>query len=225
MNKKEFNSRVYNQKFEKRIDKETRIRIKRVLKLIGKDKKVLDIACYDGFIAKKIKDQGNKVVGIEISKKAVKLCRRRGIKCIEQDIEKRLPFKKNSFDVVHAGEIIEHVFDTDKLLQEIKRVLKPKGFLILTTPNLGALTRRIKLLFGKNPLIEIGLISPTGEKSAGHIRYFTIGSLRELLNRNGFYIEKFETDFILFKSLRLKTLGRLFKSLGWELITKIRIKD
>ncbi|MDI6737835.1 MAG: class I SAM-dependent methyltransferase [Nanoarchaeota archaeon] len=224
MNKKEFNSKRYKEKFDAKTDWETELRIKLSLELIGKNKKVLDIGCYEGYVSERIKQLGNKVFGIEISKDAVNLCKKRGIKCFEQDIEKKFPFSVNTFDVVFAGEIIEHVFDTDGLLQEIKRVLKPNGFIVLSTPNLAALTRRLRLLFGINPLIEIGLISPDGkEKSAGHIRYFTIKSLEELLNRNGFFMEVWNTDFIALHRLRLIKLGKLFPSLGFELIVKAKI--
>lgn len=224
MNKKGFNTERYNEKFDTKTDWESELRIKLSLELIGKNKKVLDIGCYDGYVSEKIKKLGNKVFGIEISKEAVNLCNGRGIKCSEQDIEEKFPFSDNTFDVVFAGEIIEHVFDTDGLLQEIKRVLKPNGFIVLSTPNLAALTRRLRLLFGINPLIEIGLISPDRkEKSAGHIRYFTIKSLEKLLNRNGFFIDVWKTDFIAFHSLRLVKLGKLFPSWGYELIVKTKI--
>ncbi len=224
MNKKEFNTTVYNNKLDD-VNWETKMRIKIALELIGTKKKVLDVGCYEGYISEKIKELHNEVIGIEISKEAVKICNKRGIKCIEQDIEEKFPFKNNYFDCVFAGEIIEHVFDTDALLQEIKRVLKPNGALVLTTPNIAALTRRIRLLFGVNPDIEIGLILPDGKtKSAGHIRYFTIKTLEKLLNRNGFFIDKWKSDYITLKSLRLTKLAKIFPSLGFGLIVKAKLK-
>lgn len=222
MDTKEFNNAVFNTESDD--EWEARLRIKISLNMIGRGKKVLDVGCYDGFISEKIAKEGNDVIGLEISKEGVKSCNNRGIKCLEQNLEKKFPFKENTFDVVFAGEIIEHVFDTDKLLQEIKRVLKPEGSLVITTPNIAALTRRLRLLLGRNPHIDIGLISPQGEKSAGHIRYFTIKSLEQLLCRNGFKIERWRTDFILFYSLRLVKLGKLFPSLGWGLLVNSKIK-
>lgn len=47
-----------------------------------------------------------------------------------------LPFEDNSFDIVTCREVIEHVEDEQKALKEIKRVLKPHGYLLITTPNL-----------------------------------------------------------------------------------------
>lgn len=219
--KTEFNTYVYDTKIDDiKAGKEAKIRINLALNLIGKNKKVLDIGCYEGYISEKIKNYGNEVVGLEISEIGAKLCNERGIKCFHQDIEAKLPFSDNSFDVVFGGEVIEHVFDTDSLLQEIKRILKPKGYVVLTTPNIASLPRRLRLLLGINPMIDIGLISPQGEKSAGHIRYFTKKSLEQLLNRNGFFIDQWSTDFIIFNRLRLAKLGKLFPKLGYTLIIK-----
>ncbi|VVB60055.1 Ubiquinone biosynthesis O-methyltransferase [uncultured archaeon] len=224
--KKKFNTLKYNCRSDDATSNiDTKVRIQSVLDLIGRGRKVLDIGCYDGYISEKIKENGNDVIGIDISKEGARLCNERGIKCIEQDIEKKFPFPADSFDVVFGGEIIEHVFDTDALLQEIQRVLKPGGFLVLTTPNIASLTKRIHFLFGNTPSIEIGLISPDGkEKGAGHIRYFTINSLEKLLNRNGFFIEIWKTDFITLHKLKLVTLGRMLPSFGYELIVKAKVE-
>jgi len=220
--KKEFNTCKYNLKSDDATSNlDTQIRIQIVLEMLGKNKKILDIGCYDGYISEKIKEHGNDIVGIDISKEGARLCNERGIKCIEQDIEKKFPFPDNSFDAVFGGEIIEHVFDTDGLLQEIKRVLRSGGILVLTTPNVASLTKRIHFLFGNTPGIEIGLISPDGkDKGAGHIRHFTIKSLEKLLNRNEFFIEKWKTDFITLNRIKLITLGMMFPSFGYELIVK-----
>lgn len=224
MKRKEFNSAKYTTRADdKSTDWEAAFRTKIALRMIGSGKKVLDIGCYDGYITAKIRAMGNDVTGCELSRVAVRLCRQRGLKCIEHDLEERFPFPSRSFDVIFAGEIIEHIYDTDGLLQECRRLLRPGGSLVLTTPNIAALTRRLKLLWGANPLIDIGLISPDGkEKSAGHIRYFTIKSLEQLLHRNGFRISTWRTDFISVHKLRFVLLGSIFPRLGWGLIVKAR---
>ena len=223
MQTKDFNTKVYSEKQDK-IDWDTKQRIKLAIRMIGKNKNVLDIGCYDGFITEKIRNYGNKVTGVEVSKQGVKWCKVRKIKVIEQDLETKFPFKDNSFDTVFGGEIIEHIFDTDSLLQEIRRILKPNGSLVLTTPNIASLTRRLKLFLGINPLIDIGLISPKGEKSAGHIRYFTKNSLNQLLKRNGFKLTNYKTEFILLHRFRFTTFSKIFPTLGWTHICKYKNK-
>ena len=96
-------------------------RIKAVIGLVGKGKRVLDIGCYDGTIAKAIADKGNDVYGMDFSSVAVDLARRKGIKAFQGDGEgNSFPFEKHFFDVIVAGEIIEHVYDTDAFLERLK---------------------------------------------------------------------------------------------------------
>lgn len=195
-------------------------RLREVLDLIGTGKNVLDIGCYDGTITKLIKGRGNDVIGLEVSDEAVVLAKGKGLQIIKADLSQRFPVSDNAFDVVFAGEVIEHIFDTDGFLQEIGRVLKKDGYLVLTTPNLATVGRRLLLLFGKNPLIENSI---RDESSVGHIRYFTKGSLSELLCSNGFKIDKLISSVVnlnLSGTLRSRLLAKLFPTLGSTLILK-----
>jgi 2-polyprenyl-3-methyl-5-hydroxy-6-metoxy-1,4-benzoquinol methylase len=54
-------------------------------------------------------------------------------------------------NVIIASEIIEHVFNTDFFIEELKRILKPIGIIILTTPNMHSATNRLLFLMGKFP--------------------------------------------------------------------------
>lgn len=197
-------------------------RLKEVLNLIGTAKKVLDIGCYDGTVTKLIKDKGNDVTGLEVSDEAIVLAKEKGLQIIKADLSERFPVSDNDFDVVFAGEVIEHIFDTDGFLQvqEISRVLKNDGHLVLTTPNSATFGRRLLLLLGKNPLIENSI---RDKSSSGHIRYFTKGSLSELLSSNGFKIDKFVSSVVNFNlsgTLRSSLLAKLFPTLGSTLILK-----
>jgi len=195
------------------------VRIGIVLSLIGKKKRVLDVGCYDGTISKLIMNNDNEVYGVDVSSKGVELAKQKGIKAIVHDVEESLPFPENFFDVVFIGEVIEHVFDTDRFLEEIKRALKVKGYLIITTPNLASLGRRILLLIGKNPLVE----TRANETASGHIRYFVKHSLYELLESHQFKIDGFTSDAVNFdnsgKHFSTK-LAKVFPALGKTLIVK-----
>ncbi len=84
------------------------------------------------------------------------------------NLEEKFPLKENSVDLIIAHEIIEHLFDTDHFVKEIKRVLKPGGFVIISTPNLASLKNRLKLLFGLYPqYLEYS------KQGAGHIHLYT----------------------------------------------------
>jgi len=112
------------------------------------------------------------------------------------DVEKGLPFKKNEFDFVFCGEIIEHIMDIDFFISNLKKVLKPNGVLVITTPNLASFWNRFFLVFGFQPhLAGVSLKKSYGnpflkwDHFCGHINLFTFKALSELLKDNGFSIE------------------------------------
>ncbi len=150
-----------------------------------KNLKILDVACNDGELTKKFEKYG-KVLAIDINKDAVKKCRERGIDCLCTDIY-GLPKKYDGyFDVIIAGDIIEHVFDTDEFLKRLYILLKKDGTLLLTTANIASIGRRIMLLMGKNPYTEFSTLLPNKEFNVGHIRYYTVENMREQFNMIGF---------------------------------------
>jgi SAM-dependent methyltransferase len=104
------------------------------------------------------------------------------------------------FDVVFCGEILEHLFSPDALLDEIRLLLRRDGILVLSTPNLGYYVNRFLLLAGISPLyLENSSEAKLGRRfrwlgqgniTEGHIRLFTYRALRDLIARKGFEIVK-----------------------------------
>lgn len=156
---------------------------------------ILDIGCNDGELTILYKRFGD-VLGIDINKDAINECKKKGLNCLCISVEKLVKKYKNYFDVVIAGDIIEHVLDTDIFLQNIYMVLKKKGILLLTTPNLSSLGRRIMLLFGKNPFIEYSTLLPSEEMNVGHIRYYVVSNLKDQLIAQKFKHIKIYGDII-----------------------------
>lgn len=218
---KNFNSRRYAKEFK--INKTESIRINQIINLIGNNRTVLDLGCGDGYIMEKIRETGNKVVGVEISSSAIAESRRKGFKVFDLNLNKDWSkYIKSKFDVVHAGEIIEHIFDTDKFLQNIRNVLKTKGSLVITTPNVASLGRRLLLLIGKSPLIEV----TARLEDAGHQRYFTRKTLIKLLEENRFKINKIESSVVNFDvrgRFYSVLLARLFPQFGNNIIVKASV--
>lgn len=197
-----------------------------IISWIGRGKRVLDIGCFDGRESYQIKKQGNDVIGIDKMKSALQIAKKRGIKTYELDVEKdRWSFRNNLFDVVLAGEIIEHLTDPDNFLVNIKRVLKPEGILILSTPNLASLGRRILLFLGRNPYIEASKYKEVnGFPSVGHLRYFVKDSLYKILEYHGFTVEKCISDRLNYGIGSSTKLARLFPSLGIRFIVRAKLK-
>ena len=104
-----------------------------------------------------------------------------------------LPFRDASFDAVIATEVIEHVRYPYRLLEEIRRVLRPSGRVLLSTPNVAIPVNRVALaLFGLFP-DDRGLHE---DPDVGHIHFFTRRSLLEGVSRKGFAVAR-EWDFLL----------------------------
>ena len=217
-NTSDFNSIRYSN--EQPIEFSEQVRVHTAINLIGTGKRVLDIGCWDGSISLLIKNQGNEVYAFENSREGIKKAQQKGIIVKEFNLEEReWPDFGFKFDAVFAGEIIEHVFDTDLFLQNIKGILKPKGILVLTTPNVAALGRRLMLLLGINPYLE----TTARPHEAGHIRYFTKADLSSLLKENGFHIDTFCSDIVNFTAsgkYYSKLIPQIFPALGRSLIVK-----
>lgn len=215
---KNFNSLRYS--FDLPINSVEKIRISKLLKLIGHGKNVLDLGCWDGSISEIIKNNNNNVSGIEIADKAIEKARKRGVAVFDINLNSDWQANiKEKYDVVLAGEIIEHIFDTDKFLQNIYNSLTADGCLVLSTPNIASLGRRLLLLFGLNPMIEITARS----NDAGHVRYFTFYNLKKLLKENNFKIMHFTSDCINFDNrgfVKSRLLSYFFPRLGRSIIIR-----
>jgi SAM-dependent methyltransferase/glycosyltransferase involved in cell wall biosynthesis len=102
---------------------------------IPKGSKVLDVGCNSGEFLKLLEEGKQcETVGVDISETVLELARQKGLKVYNADAE-NLPFEDASFDVVILREVLVHLHDPVKALREIKRVLKPSGFLLGSAPH------------------------------------------------------------------------------------------
>lgn len=93
---------------------------------------MLDMACGGGLLAPRVQLRGHRHIGIDIGRSATRLAREHGIEAVMGDVV-HLPFPAESFDVVVAGEMLEHVADLSGTVNEIGRVLRPGGVLVCDT--------------------------------------------------------------------------------------------
>ena len=177
-------------------------RLSRILAWVGANggDSILDVGCGDGFMLGLIRriGVGRDYYGVEIDPEAVIQGRKCGFDIREQSVEEPLPFSDGQMDVVIAGEILEHVVDPDLLLGEIRRVVAPTGYVILTTPNLLAWYNRILILAGVTPMfVEHSFRASYGPMYSfrrqinpvvGHVRVFNLTPLRAVVEQNRFKV-------------------------------------
>jgi 2-polyprenyl-3-methyl-5-hydroxy-6-metoxy-1,4-benzoquinol methylase len=108
--------------------------------------KLLDVGCGGGKFLQSMQHLGWQPEGVEFNESAVKTCRDSGLKVFHGELSSAA-FQDNSFDVVTARHVIEHIPTPVEFVDEIYRVLKPGGLMVLMTPNSRALGRN---WFGTN---------------------------------------------------------------------------
>ena len=156
----------------------------RLLSEIIKDesvKKVLDIGCGLGEFAGILRDNGKEVICIDGFDEYYKFVLSKKFESYRVNLEReKIPLKDNSIDLVVSLEVIEHLWNTDNYLTEIKRLLKPDGYALFTTINYNWLIYRIYHLFGNFEKFTY---------KSRHKKFYTIRSFIEEL-KNYFKIKQ-----------------------------------
>lgn len=159
---------------------------------------IVDVGCGDGAATAEVSrlDPGNTVIGVDWSSTALARAAARGLTVVQGGASGGLPLADSSVDVVIMGELIEHLVDTDAAADEARRVLRPGGLLLLSTPNLAAWFNRGLICLGVQPVFsEVslrGVYGRPGREVAGHLRLFTLRALTQFLAARGFTCERVE---------------------------------
>lgn len=148
-------------------------------------KRLLDLGAGHGTISKFFLDKGYEVYAIEWTVAGVQKLVKIGVNAIQKDIEDTpYIYEDNFFDEVFWGDNIEHLFFPEQVAQEIYRILKPGGRLVLSTPNHGWILNRLYYLLIGVPRRTEGHKIPIWEWQ--HIRYFNKAEIKRFLNHCGF---------------------------------------
>jgi 2-polyprenyl-3-methyl-5-hydroxy-6-metoxy-1,4-benzoquinol methylase len=167
-------------------------RLRALLEHVEPGMRVLDVGCGEGRFAAALAQAGAHVVGIDIAEEPLRRARERhpGLELRRVGEDETWPFGESSFDLVWAGEVIEHVADTAAWLSELRRVLRSGGSLLLSTPETG----RVKLLLAALCRRSFARhFDPLGD----HLRFYSRATLTRLIEDFGFH------------GVRVRTLGRL----------------
>ena len=197
-------------------------RAKIISKYVESGSKILDIGCGDGtvieFLSKNNKPK--EIIGIDISKRAVDYVKNKGYEVYELDVlsddfNKFLENKK--FDYIIITEVLEHIQEPERVMADIKNHFTKSVF--ISIPNAGFFMHRLRLLFGRFPVIVIA------QHVKEHIRFWTHKDFIYWCNYFGFEVEDyFVSSGLDFKSLRF--LENLFPALfANQILYKLSIKN
>ena len=167
-------------------------RLRALLEHVEPGTRVLDVGCGEGRFAAALAQAGARVVGIDVAEEPLRRARARhpGLELRRVGEGEAWPFEGSSFDLVWAGEVIEHVADTAAWLSELRRVLRSGGSLLLSTPETG----RLELLLAATGARAFARrFDPLGE----HLRFYSRATLSRLIEEFGFH------------DVQVRSLGRL----------------
>lgn len=149
--------------------------------------KILDFGCGKGGFAHMISKYCDSVYGIDCSEtvidKARSIHREINFQVLPED--SKIPYADEFFDAVFMLDVLEHILDTETVLEEVNRVLKPGGHLLIATSQL----TRLKLF-----IITLTAFNKYFYPTSPHIRYFTSRSLTSLLKQKKFEVTHYRKN-------------------------------
>jgi 2-polyprenyl-3-methyl-5-hydroxy-6-metoxy-1,4-benzoquinol methylase len=148
-----------------------------MLELVGRDKRVLDVGCATGYLARAMAAQGCTVSGVEVDTDAAAEARPVLKDLVVGDLQHldlTDTFGERAFDAVVFGDVLEHLTDPLKLLRASIGLLDEGGFVVVSIPNIAHGSVRLSLLKGRFEYQSLGLLDST------HVRFFTLESLEAL---------------------------------------------
>jgi O-antigen biosynthesis protein len=159
----------------------------KLVALLAGRRRVLDVGCASGYLARRLQEGGATVVGLDVDERAKELAAPYCTEVYVGDVETmELPFEPGSFDAVLCGDVIEHLRDPQAFLERVRPLLQPEGRLALSTPNVANWAMRLGLLFGRFRYTDWGLLD------RGHLRLFTRSTLQECLLAAGYRVTRFD---------------------------------
>jgi SAM-dependent methyltransferase len=136
----------------------------------GPGRHVLDLGCRDGALTQAYAG-GNEIVGVDADREALAEAQKLGIETRWADLDDALPFESSTFDIVVAGELLEHLRDPWSVVSEVLRVLRAGGTFVGSVPNAYRLKNRLRFLRGLKP-----------ENDPTHLQMFAPKDVRALLD-------------------------------------------
>lgn len=153
-----------------------------MLELVGTDKEVLDVGCASGYLAEALGRNGCLVSGVEYDPVDAEKARPFLAELVVADLNQvdlAEQFGSSTFDMIVFGDVLEHLLDPATVLTSSLKLLRPGGSIVISIPNVAHGSLRLALLQGRWNYTDTGLLDKT------HIRFFTLKTLLEMLEKAG----------------------------------------
>ena len=155
----------------------------KILDLVEKNTKVLDVACASGYLASFLKEKGCLVEGIDSDVEYINEAKKHCNASVFDITKEKITGK---YDVIILGDILEHLVNPDKILFNLKQNLNENGYILISIPNIVNIYPRLKILLGFFDYEEKGIFDRT------HLKFFTRKTVKEMIHNAGYEIEKLD---------------------------------
>jgi 2-polyprenyl-3-methyl-5-hydroxy-6-metoxy-1,4-benzoquinol methylase len=165
--------------YEYQVDTSSETGPANVVRMVGQNKRVVEIGCGPGSITKILATQGQcKITGLEIDVEAIEKAKPYCEKIFQADLNSkdwpRLLDNFERFDVVLAADVLEHLYDPWTALQRMVSLINPEGYLVISLPHIGHASVLGCLMNGDFDYHDWGLLDRT------HIRFFCLKNIEDL---------------------------------------------
>jgi 2-polyprenyl-3-methyl-5-hydroxy-6-metoxy-1,4-benzoquinol methylase len=160
-----------------------------IVKILSREKRplrILDVGTATGYLGMLLSGQGHRVVGVESDAEAAAEARPYYDQLSVADLEQFEFPERGKFDWVLFADVLEHLRDPAKVLARAASCLNPTGKVLISVPNVAHFAIRFSLLAGRFDYAERGILDRT------HLRFFTLRSLEEMVERAGYRIREVE---------------------------------
>lgn len=151
-----------------------------VIRMVGHSQRVLELGPASGYMSRVLREHDCAVVGIELdpelASQAAEICERVIVGDLDV-IDLGAELADDSFDVIVAADVLEHLKDPLGALQRLRPFLRRDGYIVVSLPNVAHASVRLALLQGRFQYRELGLIDRT------HLRFFTHDTIRQLFDK------------------------------------------
>lgn len=180
-----------------------------LLRQVGTGLKILDVGCGYGQNGAAMMKKNNIVFGVDLSPLAIEKAKKRLTCAVVADFSRpeTIPeeIKGEKFDMVVFSDILEHVYNPLSLIRNARPLMKENAILLVSVPNIANWLNRLQLLLGSWEYTVSGIMDRT------HIRFFTLKSIKRLIQTAGFDVTNVcATPYLLRGLVGIQARNRIF---------------